>query len=81
MTQEERQVYDKMFETFATEGWGFIRERLQEMYSQQNNVLAIGDEKGFWQQRGSLGMLHLMIELEAVLEGELAQSEENEDVE
>ena len=47
MKEEERQTYDKMFETLATEGWGLIRERLVEMYDQQNNVMAIADEKGF----------------------------------
>ena len=81
MKEEERQTYDKMFETLATEGWGLIRERLVEMYDQQNNVMAIADEKGFWQQRGALGMLHLIIELESVFERELEQTKEDDDVE
>ena len=70
-----------MFETLATEGWELIRERLIEMYNQQNNVMSIADEKGFWQQRGALGMLHLMIELESVFEGELEQTKEDDHVE
>lgn len=81
MKEEERQIYDKMFETLATEGWGLIRERLVEMYDQQNNVMAIADEKGFWQQRGALGMLHLIIELESVFERELEQTKEDDNVE
>jgi hypothetical protein len=81
MKEEEKQIYDKMFETLSTEGWELIRERLVEMYNQQNNILSIGDEKGFWQQRGALGMLHLMIDLEAVFERELEQSEVDRDVE
>jgi hypothetical protein len=70
-----------MFETLATEGWGLVRERLVEMYNQQNNVMAIADEKGFWQQRGALGMLHLIIELESVFERELEQTKEDDNVE
>jgi hypothetical protein len=81
MKEEERQIYDKMFETLATEGWGLVRERLVEMYNQQNNVMAIADEKGFWQQRGALGMLHLIIELESVFERELEQTKEDDNVE
>jgi hypothetical protein len=81
MKEEEKQIYDKMFETLATEGWELIRERLIEMYNQQNNVMSIADEKGFWQQRGALGMLHLMIELESVFEGELEQTKEDDHVE
>jgi len=79
MKEEEHQVYGKMFETLATEGWGLIRERLVEMYEQQNNIMSIADEKGFWQQRGSLGMLHLIIEMESVFEGELERAKEEEE--
>ena len=78
MKEEDKQIYDKMFETLATEGWGLIRERLVEMYEQQNNIMSIADEKSFWQQRGSLGMLHLIIELESVLEGELERAKEDD---
>jgi hypothetical protein len=46
------------------------------MFNNQNNVLAIGDEKAFWQMRGSLGMLHLMIEFENVLQAELEGADE-----
>jgi hypothetical protein len=48
------------------------------MYEQQNNIMSIADEKSFWQQRGSLGMLHLIIELESVLEGELERAKEDD---
>tara|TARA_R110000851_G_scaffold6021_6_gene24518 strand:+ start:1530 stop:1769 length:240 start_codon:yes stop_codon:yes gene_type:complete len=77
MDTELKQSYDKMLDTLSTEGWQIIRERLVDMFNQQNNLLAISEEKTFWQQRGSLGMLHLMIEFEEVLKGELAQAEEN----
>ena len=63
MDSEIRQSYDKMFNTLSTEGWQIIRERLIEMFNQQNNLLSIPDEKTFWQQRGAIGMLHLMIDL------------------
>ena len=49
----EQHKYDTMFSTLSTEGWGIIKDRLLEMYTQQNNVLSIPDEKIFWQQRGS----------------------------
>jgi hypothetical protein len=49
------------------------------MFNAQNNILAIGDEKSFWQARGSLGMLHLIIEFEDALRAETAQEEEIED--
>ena len=48
------------------------------MFNQQNNILNIQDEKTFWQQRGALGMLHLMIEFESVLKNELEQAEDND---
>ena len=47
------------------------------MFAQQNNLLNIQDEKTFWQQRGALGMLHLMIEFENVLKNEVEQAEQN----
>ena len=74
---DTHKIYDEMFGTLNTEGWKHIRQRLVEMFNQQNNVLAIGDEKTFWQQRGSLGMLHLIIEFEDVLKKELEQGEED----
>jgi|TARA_R100001594_G_scaffold15475_10_gene32471 hypothetical protein len=77
MDSEIRQSYDKMFNTLSTEGWQIIRERLIEMFNQQNNLLSIPDEKTFWQQRGAIGMLHLMIEFETVLKNELDQAEDN----
>ena len=77
MDKEVQESYDKMFDTLSTEGWGIIRQRLLEMFAQQNNLLNIQDEKTFWQQRGALGMLHLMIEFENVLKNELEQAEEN----
>ena len=77
MYSEIRQSYDKMFNTLSTEGWQIIRERLIEMFNQQNNLLSIPDEKTFWQQRGAIGMLHLMIEFETVLKNELDQAEDN----
>ena len=49
------------------------------MFNQQNNVLNIPDEKLFWQQRGSLGMLHLMIDLEQVIKTEVDQIEQQEE--
>jgi len=72
----EIQKYEKMIETLHSEGWDLIRNRLIEMFNNQNNVLAIGDEKAFWQMRGSLGMLHLMIEFENVLKAELEGADE-----
>jgi len=72
----EIQKYEKMIETLHSEGWDLIRNRLIEMFNNQNNVLAIGDEKAFWQMRGSLGMLHLMIEFENVLQAELEGANE-----
>jgi hypothetical protein len=72
----EIQKYEKMIETLHSEGWDLIRNRLVEMFNNQNNVLAIGDEKAFWQMRGSLGMLHLMIEFENVLKAELEGADE-----
>jgi|TARA_Y100000296_G_C5173856_1_gene258858 hypothetical protein len=81
MKEEDRQRYNKMFETLSTEGWNLIRERLVEMYEQQNNIMSIADEKGFWQQRGALGVLNLIIELEAVFEAEVEQAEAAENVE
>ena len=77
MDSEIRQSYDKMFNTLSTEGWQIIRERLIEMFNQQNNLLSIPDEKTFWQHRGAIGMLHLMIEFETVLKNELDQAEDN----
>lgn len=81
MDMSEQHKYDTMFSTLSTEGWGILRDRLLEMYTQQNNVLSIPDEKIFWQQRGSLSMLHFMIEIEQVLQNELAQinAEEKEE--
>ena len=81
MDRDLKQKYTKMFETLSTEGWTLIRERLVEMYEQQNNLMSIADEKGFWQQRGALGALHLIIELEAVFESEVEQAEAAEDAE
>jgi|TARA_R100000084_G_scaffold100565_1_gene55264 hypothetical protein len=77
MDKEVQESYDKMFDTLSTEGWGIIKQRLLEMYAQQNNLLNIQDEKTFWQQRGALGMIHLMIEFETVLKNELEQAEQN----
>jgi hypothetical protein len=77
MDKEVQQNYDKMFDTLSSEGWQVIRERLLEMFAQQNNLLNIQDEKTFWQQRGAIGMLHLMIEFETVLRNEVQQAEEN----
>ena len=77
MDKEVEQNYDKMFDTLSSEGWQVIRERLLEMFAQQNNLLNIQDEKTFWQQRGAIGMLHLMIEFETVLRNEVQQAEEN----
>ena len=77
MDKEVQESYDKMFDTLSTEGWGIIRQRLLEMFAQQNNLLNIQDEKTFWQQRGALGMLHLMIEFENVLKNEVEQAEQN----
>jgi|TARA_R100000479_G_scaffold39076_1_gene17472 hypothetical protein len=77
MDAEIKQSYDKMLDTLSTEGWQIIRERLIDMFNQQNNLLSISEEKTFWQQRGSLGMLHLMIEFETVLKNEIEQEEEN----
>ena len=79
MDIETRKTYDKIFETFNTEGWGLIQTRLVDMFKQQNNVLNIPDEKLFWQQRGSLGMLHLMIDLEQVIKTEVDQIEQQEE--
>jgi len=78
MDIDTKQNYNKMLDTLGTEGWGIIRERLIEMFNQQNNLLSISEEKTFWQQRGALGMLHLIIEFEEVLKNELAQAEEAE---
>tara|TARA_R100000306_G_C4358843_1_gene134212 strand:+ start:927 stop:1166 length:240 start_codon:yes stop_codon:yes gene_type:complete len=77
MDKDMQQSYDKMFETLSSEGWQIIRERLIEMFGQQNNLLAISDEKTFWQQRGAIGMLHLMIEFDNVLKNELQQAEDD----
>ena len=77
MDREVQESYDKMFDTLSTEGWGIIKQRLLEMYAQQNNLLNIQDEKTFWQQRGALGMIHLMIEFETVLKNEIEQAEQN----
>ncbi|HAI40568.1 MAG TPA: hypothetical protein DCM40_21935 [Maribacter sp.] len=77
MDKEVQESYDKMFDTLSTEGWGIIKQRLLEMFAQQNNLLNIQDEKTFWQQRGALGMLHLMIEFENVLKNEVEQAEQN----
>ena len=77
MDKEVQESYDKMFDTLSTEGWGIIKQRLLEMFAKQNNLLNIQDEKTFWQQRGALGMLHLMIEFENVLKNELEQAEQN----
>ena len=79
MDIETRKPYDKIFETLNTEGWGLIQTRLVDMFNQQNNVLNIPDEKLFWQQRGSLGMLHLMIDLEQVIKTEVDQIEQQEE--
>ena len=81
MNIEERQNYDKMFETFSTEGWKLLQKRFVEMLTEANNLFSISDEKMFWQQRGSLGMLQFFIELEAVVtnERDQAESEEVED--
>lgn len=81
MNIEERQNYDKMFETFSTEGWKLLQKRFVEMFTEANNLFSISDEKMFWQQRGSLGMLQFFIELEAVVtnERDQAESEEVED--
>ena len=76
MDNSEIQKYEKMIETLHSEGWDLIRNRLIEMFNNQNNVLAIGDEKAFWQMRGSLGMFHLMIEFENVLQAELEGADE-----
>ena len=64
MDIDTEQNYNKMLDTLGTEGWGIIRERLIDMFNQQNNLLSISEEKTFWQQRGALGMLHLIIEFE-----------------
>jgi|TARA_R100000093_G_scaffold70044_2_gene42673 hypothetical protein len=72
---DERQNYDKMFETFNTEGWSLIQARFAEMFNQGNNIFTIPDEKTFWQQRGSLGMLQVFIELEDVVKSELEHLE------
>ena len=77
MDKEVQESYDKMFDTLSTEGWGIIKQRLLEMFAQQNNLLNIQDEKTFWQQRGALGMLHLMIEFKNVLKNEVEQAEQN----
>ena len=45
MDNSEIQKYEKMIETLHSEGWDLIRNRLIEMFNNQNNVLAIGDEK------------------------------------
>ena len=81
MNIEERQNYDKMFETFSTEGWKLLQKSFVEMFTEANNLFSISDEKMFWQQRGSLGMLQFFIELEAVVtnERDQAESEEVED--
>ena len=79
MDIETRKTYDKIFETLNTEGWGLIQTRLVDMFNQQNNVLNIPDEKLFWQQRGSLGMLHLMIDLEQDIKTEVDQIEQQEE--
>ena len=76
MDNSEIQKYEKMIETLHSEGWDLIRNRLIEMFNNQNNVLAIGDEKAFWQMRRSLGMLHLMIEFENVLQAEVEGADE-----
>ena len=78
MDKEVQESYDKMFDTLSSEGWEIIRQRLIDMFNQQNNLLNIQDEKTFWQQRGALGMLHLMIEFESVLKNELEQAEDND---
>ncbi len=72
---DERRSYDKMFETFNTEGWSIIRQRFVDMFNQGNNIFAIPDEKTFWQQRGSLGMLQVFVELEDVVKSELENLE------
>tara|TARA_R100000152_G_C6696518_1_gene126930 strand:- start:408 stop:647 length:240 start_codon:yes stop_codon:yes gene_type:complete len=77
MDKEVQESYDKMFDTLSSEGWGIIKQRLIDMFNQQNNLLNIQDEKTFWQQRGALGMIHLMIEFENVLKNELEQAEQN----
>lgn len=77
MDKEVQESYDKMFDTLSSEGWEIIRQRLIDMFNQQNNLLNIQDEKTFWQQRGALGMIHLMIEFENVLKNELEQAEQN----
>jgi hypothetical protein len=78
MNIEERQNYDKMFETFSTEGWKLLQKRFVEMFTEANNLFSISDEKMFWQQRGSLGMLQFFIELEAVVTNERNQAESEE---
>tara|TARA_R110000824_G_scaffold281420_1_gene469704 strand:+ start:165 stop:431 length:267 start_codon:yes stop_codon:yes gene_type:complete len=75
MDTEEILKYEKMFEALHSEGWGLIRERLVDMFNAQNNVLAISDDKSFWQARGALGMLHLIIEFESALKAETASAE------
>ena len=80
MDIDERKDYDKMFETFATEGWKLLQKRFLEMFNNANNLFAIADEKAFWQQRGSLGMLQFFIELESVVTGELEQATKNEEL-
>lgn len=78
MNIEERQNYDKMFETFSTEGWKLLQKRFVEMFTEANNLFSITDEKMFWQQRGSLGMLQFFIELEAIVTNERDQAESEE---
>ena len=78
MTIEERQNYDKMFETFSTDGWKLVQKRFLEMFQEANNLFTITDEKMFWQQRGSVGMLQFFIELEAVVTNERTQAESDE---
>ena len=78
MEADIKKNYDEMFDTLSSEGWQLIRQRLIDMFNQQNNILNIQDEKTFWQQRGALGMLHLMIEVESVLKNELEQAEDND---
>jgi hypothetical protein len=79
MTIDERQNYDKMFETFSTEGWKLLQKRFVEMFNESNNLFSVPDEKMFWQQRGSLGMLQFFIELETVVTNERDQAELEED--
>ena len=78
MEADIKKNYDEMFDTLSSEGWQLIRQRLIDMFNQQNNIQNIQDEKTFWQQRGALGMLHLMIEFESVLKNELEQAEDND---